>query len=111
MKNKSQVIASTDHLRLVDREGWSFVERTKASGVVCIAGCTKENKILLVEQYRPPVQCNVIELPAGLAGDEVEYANESLENAARRELLEGNWLRDKALATGRRACFQRRIDQ
>src|SRR5262249_11478871 len=44
--------------------------------------------IILVEQFRPPVARTVIELPAGLVGDGPEYAEEDLETAARRELLE-----------------------
>lgn len=81
-------IAETKHLRLVERDGWSYVERANASGVVCIVACTDEGKIVLVEQYRPPVGCNVIELPAGLSGDLADQADEALEEAARRELLE-----------------------
>ena len=41
-----------------------------------------------MEQYRPPVDKYVIELPAGLAGDQKENRGEALESAARRELLE-----------------------
>ena len=48
---------------------------------------TDEGKLLLVEQYRPPVAARVIELPAGLAGDG-KFRHETLEAAARRELLE-----------------------
>jgi ADP-ribose pyrophosphatase len=41
-----------------------------------------------VEQYRPAVRKNVIELPAGLAGDLAGEADESLQRAAQREFLE-----------------------
>lgn len=82
------VIAQTAHLRLVKRGGWSYVERTTASGVVCIVARTQENCIVLVEQYRPPVARRVIELPAGLCGDLADQADEALEVAAMRELLE-----------------------
>lgn len=83
-----RLIAQTNHLRLVDRGGWSYIERKNSNGVVCIAAFTKEDKVLLIEQYRPPVDSNVIELPAGLSGDLAEQADEALEEAARRELLE-----------------------
>ena len=83
-----EVIAQTPHLRLVARGGWSYVERRTASGVVCVAARTKDDRIVLVEQYRPPVACRVIELPAGLCGDIADEADELLETAARRELLE-----------------------
>ena len=65
-QQEATTIAETKHLRLVERDGWSYVERVNASGVVCIVACTDEGKIVLVEQYRPPVGRNVIELPAGL---------------------------------------------
>lgn len=88
MKKPVELIAQSKHLRLVKLDGWSYVTRTNAQGVVCIVACTDENNILLVEQYRPPVGCNVIELPAGLSGDLPNQADEMLESAAQRELLE-----------------------
>ncbi len=75
-------------LRLVNRGGWEFVERTNASGVVVVICVTPEGKLLLVEQRRPPVGTTVVELPAGLAGDEPGAHGEELAEAARRELLE-----------------------
>ena len=49
---------------------------------------TKQGEVVLIEQYRPPLDVRVIEFPAGLAGDEPEAQDETLEDAARRELLE-----------------------
>ena len=49
---------------------------------------TDRRQLVLVEQYRPPIARTVIELPAGLAGDTDEFRGESLETAARRELIE-----------------------
>ena len=83
-----QVLATTQHLRLMDRGGWSYVERSTANGVVSIAARTKQDRIVLIEQYRPPVDRQVIELPAGLSGDLADQADEPFETAARRELLE-----------------------
>ena len=91
-------IAETKYVRLVERGGWSYVERVNASGVVCIVACTNDGKILLVEQYRPPVGRNVIELPAGLAGDLSDQQDEAFEEAAQRELLEETGYRAKQLA-------------
>ncbi|MBC8351952.1 MAG: NUDIX hydrolase [Planctomycetes bacterium] len=88
MSSPDKIIAETKHLRFVERDGWSYVERPTANGVVCIVACTDDNKLVLVEQYRPPVDRRVIELPAGLSGDLSEIAGEPLEAAARRELLE-----------------------
>jgi len=83
-----KIIAETKHLRLIERGGWSFVERPTATGVVCIVPVTAHHEVVLVEQYRPPVARRVIEFPAGLAGDIAGEEHESLETAARRELLE-----------------------
>ena len=86
--NTDVVIAQTKHVRLVDRDGWSFAQRIGNTGVVCILAETSDGRLILVEQYRPPVQKTVIELPAGLAGDLAGQADETLRQAAERELLE-----------------------
>lgn len=87
-QQETTTIAETKHLRLVQRGRWSYVTRPNANGVVCIVALTADDKVLLIEQYRPPVGCHVIELPAGLSGDLPNQADEALEEAARRELLE-----------------------
>ncbi len=76
------------HLSLFSIGGWEYAERNAPSGIVAIVAVTPEGKLLLTEQYRPPVRARVIELPAGLAGDTAEFDGESLAKAARRELLE-----------------------
>jgi len=76
------------HLRLVVRNGWEFVERPGIRGIVIVVAVTPGESILLVEQRREPVDANVLELPAGLAGDADSPADEPLEEAARRELVE-----------------------
>lgn len=83
-----RVLATTRYLRLVERDGWDFVQRANATAVIAIAALTDDGKLLLVEQFRPPVNARVIELPAGLVGDEPDSDGESLVDAARRELLE-----------------------
>lgn len=94
--NSDVVVAQTKHVRLVDRDGWTFAQRIGNTGIVCILAKT-DGRLILVEQYRPPVEKNVIELPAGLAGDLAGQAEETLQQAAERELLEetgyvaGNW--------------------
>jgi len=98
-QNSGTVIAQTRHIRLVDRDGWSFAQRIGNTGIVCIVAKTADGRLILVEQYRPPVQKPVIELPAGLAGDLDDQADETLQQAAERELLEEtgyvarNWTR------------------
>lgn len=69
-----------------DERGWEYARRTNATGVVVIAASTDRNEVILIEQHRPPVGASVIELPAGLVGDDV--ADEALDVAAARELEE-----------------------
>jgi ADP-ribose pyrophosphatase len=83
-----EVVASGKFLRLVKRGKWEFVERVGATGVVAIVAVTSEHRIVLTEQQRPPVQRAVIDLPAGLSGDEPGSAEEGLRTAAERELEE-----------------------
>lgn len=83
-----RVVAATKYLRLIDRDGWFFVDRPNAHGVTVIVAVTDDHRLVLVEQHRPALGGPVIELPAGLAGDDLEQAGEALEMAARRELLE-----------------------
>ena len=83
-----EVIYEGKHVRLVRRGEWEYVTRKNVTGIVGIVAVTDEGKLLLVEQPRPPLNRNVIELPAGLAGDVAGQEGEELANAARRELLE-----------------------
>ncbi len=69
------------------RDTWEYTTRKNITGIVGIVPLTDDGKIILCEQYRPPLDKNVIELPAGLVGDEGDK-NETLESAARRELME-----------------------
>lgn len=75
------------YLGLYEVSNWEYVTRTNASGVVVIVAVTREREVVLVEQYRVPVGAPVIELPAGLAGDQGD-ADEPLTRAAERELWE-----------------------
>lgn len=80
------ILAQGRFLRLRSVNGWEYAERVNASGVVAILAITEERRILLVEQYRPPVGRAAVELPAGLVGDTA--AGEGDVEAVRRELLE-----------------------
>lgn len=95
--NRAKIIAAGKNLRLVSDGRWEFVERKKASGVVCIVAVTRQRRLILVEQFRAPVGKRVIELPAGLAGDTVAFDVESLATAANRELLEETGYEAKAM--------------
>lgn len=76
------------HLALRARGRWEFADRVQGSGVVVIAAVTENDEIVLTEQFRPPVNMRVVDLAAGLSGDIAEQADESLQKAAERELLE-----------------------
>lgn len=67
---------------------WDFVRRPNSDAAVGILAITADQEIILVEQFRIPMQRHVIEVPAGLVGDEPEFAGESLASTAARELLE-----------------------
>ena len=67
---------------------WDFVERPNADCCVGILAVTPDDQIVLVEQFRIPVQQSVVEIPAGLVGDDESHPGESIADTARRELLE-----------------------
>ena len=75
-------------LSLREIDDWQFATRPNSTGVVGILAMTAEKEVILVEQFRRPMQSRVLEICAGLVGDEPEFAGESLADTARRELLE-----------------------
>lgn len=83
-----RVLAEGRFARLVAQNGWEWVERTNTSGAAVIVPITEDRQIVLVEQYRIPLRCRVVELPAGLVGDTLGNEDEALAEAAHRELLE-----------------------
>ena len=85
--NETTVHYRGRYLDLVERDGWEYSTRSNASAVVVIVAVTPEGRLLLVEQFRRPIEARVIELPAGLVGDHVE-PDETIIEAARRELIE-----------------------
>jgi ADP-ribose pyrophosphatase len=62
---------------------WESFERVNCNGIVVIVPVTDNNVVLLIRQFRPPVNGYVVEFPAGL-----NDKGETLEAAARRELIE-----------------------
>ncbi len=74
------------YLRMVNDNSWEYVERVNCTGVVGIIAINDDNKVILVEQFRKAINCNLIEFPAGLVGD--INSSEKLEIAANRELEE-----------------------
>src|SRR3982751_1537636 len=88
VKSEPRILAKGRYLTLVDDNGWEYVTRTSVTGVVVIVAVTTDEKLVLVEQYRPAVRKRVIELPAGLVGDIDGQREESMLDAAARELEE-----------------------
>ena len=83
-----ETLFETRWIRMQRIGHWDFVRRPQSDACVGILAITPEQEILLVEQFRIPVQQRVIEIPAGIVGDEVEHHGESLAESAARELLE-----------------------
>ncbi|MBL7686105.1 MAG: NUDIX hydrolase [Deltaproteobacteria bacterium] len=76
------------YIRVLKKGNWEFVERTHSNEAVVILAVNDRNELVLVEQFRVPMNRSVIELPAGLLGDPGSTVGESIEDAAKRELLE-----------------------
>jgi ADP-ribose pyrophosphatase len=72
-------------VRLLEENGYEYAERKGCTGIISVVAVTDRDELVFVEQFRPALGCRTIELVAGLACDE---GPESLEEAARRELLE-----------------------
>jgi ADP-ribose diphosphatase len=70
------------HVVVLERRDWEFVERKRAREAVAIIALTDDGRLILTEQVRAPVNARVIDLPAGL----IEEFSE--EETARRELEE-----------------------
>ncbi len=88
VKDSATVLYEGRFLRLRQHNGWEYVERIKGSGIVAILAITEADKMVLVEQYRPAFGMQTIELPSGLSGDMEGVADETLSEAAKRELFE-----------------------
>lgn len=81
----SEILYDGEHLELRRRQGWEYVEHRVAKESVMVVALTSDDRIVLVEEFRPAVDASVICLPAGLVGDE---GPEESAAAARRELFE-----------------------
>ena len=83
-----QEIGGGEYLRLVRRGRCEYIEYVRGRAVVGIIAVTDDRKLLIVEQHRPALDAPVLALPAGVVGDEAGCEEESLAEAAGRELLE-----------------------
>lgn len=77
---------ATERLLLLERDGWQWVERKKGKSAVAVIAITEDGQIILTEQARKPVDRRVIDLPAGLIGDEDPNADAT--TTAKNELQE-----------------------
>jgi ADP-ribose pyrophosphatase len=96
VENSEKIHYSGRFLGLKERDRWEYAYRTNASGVVVIVPVTDAGELVLVEQYRIPVRSRVLELPAGLVGDNGD-TDEAFETAAQRELIEETGYRAASL--------------
>ena len=69
------------YLNLMERDGWEYITRNIKDVVVVFPVVDKN--LLLIREFRKPINKEMISLPAGLVDE-----GEGLFDAARRELLE-----------------------
>ena len=86
MTDSAQILYPGRYLVLGRKQDWEYIIRRHR--VVVLIAWTPDDRLLFVEQFRIPVGRSTIELPAGLVGDEDGHEEESLIEAARRELEE-----------------------
>jgi ADP-ribose pyrophosphatase len=86
--NELRTLHAGHYLSLVARGRWEFATRAVRKPAVGIVAITDDGRVILVEQFRVPVEETVIELPAGLTGDVAGTEHESLLESAKRELRE-----------------------
>lgn len=82
-----KILFQGDHIDVLERDGWQYVERRKAKEAAAVLAETDEG-VILTEQFRRPLNARVIDFPAGLVGDEApdidgaETAKKELEEEA-----------------------------
>lgn len=79
---KNWIIASRKDLKTIENKFFDN-EEDKIDAVVIIAKHIDEDKLVVIRQFRVPINDYVIELPAGLVD-----GNENFEEAVKRELKE-----------------------
>lgn len=85
---ESETLFNGRWLRIRKRGSWEYAERTNPGGAVIVVATTDADEVLFVEQYRVPIECLTIEMPAGLVGDIEGHAHEGVVETAQRELEE-----------------------
>ncbi len=82
-----QVVWQGKYIVAKTRGRWEYVGRTRNIRAAVILA-VEDGHVLLVEQYRVPLGCSSLELPAGLIGDGDDARDEDDLAAAGRELEE-----------------------
>ena len=77
------IIFEGKHIFVRERDGWEYVERKSATEAVAVVAITDDEKVVLTEQYRRPVDARVIDWVAGLLD-----SSKDVETIARKELEE-----------------------
>jgi len=74
------------HVLVLERDDWQYVERKRGKEAVAVLAETDDLNVVLIEQFRKPLNARVVDFPAGLVGDEggVDHPEET----ARKELEE-----------------------
>ena len=68
--NEPEIVEWEGRFVMAKRRGkWEYVSRTRDIHAAAILA-VHEGEVILVEQYRVPLQAMCLELPAGLIGDE-----------------------------------------
>ena len=70
------------------RRRWEYAGRSRGIRAAAIIAIDDQDRVILVSQYRVPLGCICLEIPAGLIGDDEDKSGESDEAAAIRELEE-----------------------
>jgi ADP-ribose pyrophosphatase len=81
----SEILCEGQHMLFLRTGNWEYVEHRVAKEAAMIVAVTDDGRLVLAEEFRPPIGRPVLSLPTGLIGDE---GAEDAANAARRELSE-----------------------
>jgi ADP-ribose pyrophosphatase len=95
VKHAPEVLHQGRFVELVRDGRWEYVRRVKARGAVFVLATTDARELVLVEQYRVPLQARSLELPAGIYGDDESEHDATPEACALRELEEETGFRGR----------------
>ena len=96
--DEEETVWSGKYIVAKRRGRWEYAGRARGIGAAVILAVA-DGHVLLVEQWRVPLQRRCLELPAGLVGDETE--GEDVATSAARELEEETgWRADRIEIVG-----------